>query len=184
MNKPAQTVSAHEALIYAMVTLSAADRTMTDRELMAIGDIVKTLPIFQGFADDELARLAERVRERRLRPGEVLFAQGEAGHECFVILQGEVEVVGRQNQAELRLQVAGAGQVVGEMALLDMSPRSATVRALAPSRLAAMDGSSALPLTRMLGRGGSSSRMTRSISSNAALRRRLRSSGVVPVSSS
>ncbi len=59
MNKKAGTVSHHEALIYAMVTLSAADRTMTDRELMKIGDIVKTLPVFQGFDLNKLVAVAE-----------------------------------------------------------------------------------------------------------------------------
>ena len=59
MNKPAKTVSAHEALIYAMVTLSAADRTMTDQELMKIGDIVKTLPIFNDFDRDRLVKISE-----------------------------------------------------------------------------------------------------------------------------
>jgi len=52
-------VSHHEALIYAMVTLSAADRKMTDRELMKIGDVVRTLPIFADFDADKLVETAE-----------------------------------------------------------------------------------------------------------------------------
>jgi tellurite resistance protein len=59
MNKPAKTVSAHEALIYAMVTLAAADRTMTDSELRKIGDIVRTLPVFLDFEIDRLVGVAE-----------------------------------------------------------------------------------------------------------------------------
>ena len=62
MNKMAKPVSHHEALIYAMVTLSAADRTMTDRELMKIGDIVRTLPVFNDFDQDRLVAIAESVR--------------------------------------------------------------------------------------------------------------------------
>ena len=42
-----------------MVTLSAADRTMTDRELMKIGDIVNTLPIFRDFDTERLVPVAE-----------------------------------------------------------------------------------------------------------------------------
>ena len=49
MNTTVKPVSHQEALIYTMVTLSAADRSMTDGELMKIGDIVRTLPIFRGF---------------------------------------------------------------------------------------------------------------------------------------
>jgi tellurite resistance protein len=49
MNQMARPISHHEALIYAMVTLSAADRTMTDKELLKISDIVRTMPIFADF---------------------------------------------------------------------------------------------------------------------------------------
>ncbi|HVY19429.1 MAG TPA: tellurite resistance TerB family protein [Bauldia sp.] len=54
----AKPISHHEALIYAMVTLSAADRTMTDRELMKIGDIIRTMPIFADFNPDDLVKIA------------------------------------------------------------------------------------------------------------------------------
>lgn len=59
MNNMAKPISEHEALIYAMVTLSAADRTMTDDELMKIGDIVRTVPVFEGFDADRLVTVAE-----------------------------------------------------------------------------------------------------------------------------
>lgn len=52
-------VSHHEALIYAMVTLSASDRNMTDRELLKIGDVVRTLPIFADFDPERLVVVAE-----------------------------------------------------------------------------------------------------------------------------
>jgi tellurite resistance protein len=59
MNKPMKTVPEHDALIYAMVTLSAADRKMTDRELKKIGDVVQTLPVFAEFERDRLVTAAE-----------------------------------------------------------------------------------------------------------------------------
>ncbi len=59
MNQMARPISHHEALIYAMVTLSAADRTMTDKELLKIGDIVRTMPIFADFDPDKLVGIAE-----------------------------------------------------------------------------------------------------------------------------
>ena len=52
-------VSHHEALIYAMVTLSAADRAMSDMELLKIGDIVRTMPIFADFDRIRLPAIAE-----------------------------------------------------------------------------------------------------------------------------
>jgi tellurite resistance protein len=46
------TLSAQEALIYAMVTTSAVDRTMSSPELARIGSIVSQLPMFEGFKGD------------------------------------------------------------------------------------------------------------------------------------
>ncbi|MBM7044543.1 MULTISPECIES: tellurite resistance TerB family protein [Rhizobium] len=51
MNKP---LSAHEALIYVMVLASAVDRTMNDRELSRIGELIHALPVFKGFDDETL----------------------------------------------------------------------------------------------------------------------------------
>ncbi|PST23421.1 Tellurite resistance protein TerB [Rhizobium sp. JAB6] len=51
MNKP---LSAHEALIYVMVLASAVDRTMNDRELSRIGELIHALPVFRGFDDEKL----------------------------------------------------------------------------------------------------------------------------------
>ena len=42
-----QTISHHDALIYVMVTMSAADSTMTDAELHQIGEVVRTTPVFR-----------------------------------------------------------------------------------------------------------------------------------------
>jgi len=47
------------ALIYVMVLMSAADRDMTDSELLTIGEIVKTLPVFNGFDQNLLVPAAE-----------------------------------------------------------------------------------------------------------------------------
>jgi tellurite resistance protein len=60
MKKP---ISAQEALIYAMVTLSAADRSMTDAELRTIGEIVRTLPVFHGFDENRLVATARACGE-------------------------------------------------------------------------------------------------------------------------
>ena len=44
----------HDGLIYAMVLASAADREMTDSELQSMGDMVRTLPVFDGFNEEDL----------------------------------------------------------------------------------------------------------------------------------
>lgn len=46
--------SPHQAMIHIMVTMSAADRTMTDQELAKIGSIVRNLPFFEGYDIEQL----------------------------------------------------------------------------------------------------------------------------------
>ena len=51
-------ISPQDALVYIMITTSAADTTMTDAELESIGNVVTRLPVFRGFDTAELPRLA------------------------------------------------------------------------------------------------------------------------------
>lgn len=53
------TITHHDALIYVMVTISAADRAMTDPELLRIGEIVQTLPVFRDYNRERLVNAAE-----------------------------------------------------------------------------------------------------------------------------
>ena len=54
-----KTISHHAALVYVMVVVSAADGAMSDKELKAIGDLTRTLPVFKGFDRDRLLALAQ-----------------------------------------------------------------------------------------------------------------------------
>jgi CRP-like cAMP-binding protein len=65
-----------------------------------------------------------------------LFREGEDANAMFVVISGEVEVLKRSKRSvEARVAVLGPGDWFGEMSIVDIQPRSATVRALAPSRL-------------------------------------------------
>ncbi len=52
-------LSYHDALIHIMVTMSAADRTMTDSELAKIGSIIKSLPVFEKFDVQRMIAVAD-----------------------------------------------------------------------------------------------------------------------------
>jgi CRP-like cAMP-binding protein len=97
----------------------------------SLGDVA----FFEGFGPDELARVAELADEVQAEAGAELMDQGRPGQECFVILDGSANVYfGGEHIASL-----GPGSMVGEMALIDHRPRSATVRAESPMRLLAFD---------------------------------------------
>jgi tellurite resistance protein len=53
-------ITPHEALIYVMITMSAADRQISDHELERIAQIVRQLPVFMGFDINNLAKAAEK----------------------------------------------------------------------------------------------------------------------------
>jgi CRP-like cAMP-binding protein len=93
--------------------------------------------LFDGVSDMLLERLATELATELALPGEMIIAQGELAAHMFVILTGEVEVLHKgAADHDVRLALLGPGDWIGEMAILDLQqPRSASVRALAPSTL-------------------------------------------------
>jgi len=77
------------------------------------------------------SRLVKKF-ERELHPEEILFREGDPGHEMYVVLQGSVKLF----RGDLQLAVMSKGSYFGEMSLLHDSPRSAGAAALDDVRLA------------------------------------------------
>lgn len=71
----------------------------------------------------------------QLAPGDFLFREGEKGDKMYVLLEGEVDIF----LGDFVFETAGPGALLGEMALIDDSPRTANAIAKAPSRLAPID---------------------------------------------
>lgn len=94
--------------------------------------------------DRELAELAPLVEEVEFGPGEVLMEEGRTAWEAFIVVEGSATVSINGHE----VATLGPGEMVGEMALLDHSPRSATVTAATPMRLLAMDPRSFASLLR------------------------------------
>jgi len=96
---------------------------------MNIQDLRKS-PLFQGLSDDELQTLMDNARPVSLRAGEALMKQGEPGDSAFVVLKGEFAIHKQSGQSLIKIDVRSPGDVLGEMALLSQTPRSATVTAV------------------------------------------------------
>lgn len=93
-------------------------------------DSVRRMPAFSGCSDEEIIDLTREADELDVRPGQVLMVEGDSAGEIFLILSGRVSV--RSCGAEIGQ--AGPGETVGEMAMIDPGPRSATVVAETPVR--------------------------------------------------
>ncbi len=91
--------------------------------------MLRGLAALQHFEDAELDTLVSAATARVARAGEVLLREGDAGRSCLVLVRGEVEVVKRVGELERVVAVMPVGSLLGQVALVDRSPRTATVRA-------------------------------------------------------
>lgn len=91
---------------------------------------LKSIDLFSQIPGEDLARVALIAAEVDFDPSETLMQEGELGDSMYLILEGKVEIV----KGKLGVTTLGPKECVGEMAILDSEPRSATVRAVAPTR--------------------------------------------------
>lgn len=96
---------------------------------------LQRVPLFSGFGEDELARIAELSRIVEVPAGSEITQIGAPGDSFFVIIDGTVVVhtaVGASGQLQ-------PGDCFGEMSLIDGEPRSATITATTDLRLLVVD---------------------------------------------
>lgn len=92
--------------------------------------------LFEHLEDADREHLAGFVHERALAAGETLFKTGEPGESLYVVRSGEVELFIKDTAGQkIPLAIADAGELFGELALLDQGPRTATAVAVMDSHL-------------------------------------------------
>jgi CRP-like cAMP-binding protein len=92
--------------------------------------------LFRGLPDEVLSTVAQKASLRQLAEGDVLMRKGEAGDSLFMINEGWFKIVAQDAQGgELIINKTGPGETIGEMALLDEAPRSATVVAISDAKV-------------------------------------------------
>ena len=100
----ATTINHHTALIYVMVTMSAADSKMTDNELKKIGNIVTNLPVFRDFNAERLVGIAEEC-------GQILAEDGGLDA-VFGLVRDALPEALRETAYALAVEVAAADVAV------------------------------------------------------------------------
>jgi len=94
-------------------------------------DALSRCRLFAGMGEPSLQAIARTLRSRRFRRGEVLFHEGDPGDALFVVASGAVKVVvPSEDGEEAILATLRRGDFLGELALLDGAPRSASAVAL------------------------------------------------------
>lgn len=94
------------------------------------------IPLFARASAAELAGVAAIARREALAAATVLFFEGDRGDALYVVLSGSVKVYKTHDDGQERiLNTMGAGEIVGELAILDDEPRSASVATLEPTEV-------------------------------------------------
>ena len=102
---------------------------VTNAQLREVG-------LFGALSDEFLDHLVNTLTVLRILPGDNVFKEGDPAREMYVVLDGEIEVLKKSRRGrETRVAILGPNDCFGEMSIIDMQPRSATVRALGPARL-------------------------------------------------
>ena len=93
---------------------------------------LRKVPLFASLPPEDLQPLAAVAGEQVFSDGELLAERGEPGDTMYVIVEGEVAVLGPEDE---QLALRGAGDFIGEMAVISSQPRTASLRALSPVRV-------------------------------------------------
>ena len=105
-------------------------------------DFLRTIPLFAGVGDDDIESIVELLIERRIPKGHTIVEEGLAGDYMYVIREGEVKVTKLSGDGrEKILGLLGPGDFFGEMALLDNTVRSASVKSLTETHILALSRS-------------------------------------------
>lgn len=101
--------------------------------VLAVGDL-RQLSLFRDLDAGAVEAIREALQVETHDAGTVLITEGEAGDKFYLLAEGAVEASMQGSRGQkLRIAVLGAGEIIGESALLSDEPRSATVTVLGPS---------------------------------------------------
>jgi CRP-like cAMP-binding protein len=104
---------------------------------------LKNVTMFSQLSPEALAEVTAALKPRELSTGEILFRQGDAGDELIIVKEGGVAIfvpVEGTPGGGQAIRIFQPGELLGEMALIDRKPRSASARAEQPSKILTLNG--------------------------------------------
>ncbi len=99
---------------------------------------LRGLALFGALSEEAVAFMASRLSIEEAEAGTWVFHEGDKGSALFVLLDGEMEVLKEGSAGRTLIAMLGPGDWIGEMSIVDIQPRSASVRTTARSRLLAV----------------------------------------------
>jgi CRP-like cAMP-binding protein len=108
--------------------------------------LLSAIGLFEGFTARDLEGLLALTTIKRLKTGQVLCRKGDPGLQLYGVLTGRLRVLSEGDDGkEVILNFVSPGEVIGDIALIDTQPRSATVEAIEPSELVCLHRRDLLP---------------------------------------
>lgn len=118
----------------ARAVANVVDHNFQDQKVgVAIINLLRGLPIFDGLGDGELRKIARLFTQKLFQAGEKIFGKGDSGKEAYVIMRGGVDIMLYEETTPIA--TVGRGQIFGELAFLDGAARAAYAVANAPTIL-------------------------------------------------
>lgn len=105
---------------------------------MRHADLLAEVPMFEGLTDKDREALGERLTERKIAAGQLVFAKGDAGSSMYLVLSGSVQIFlpsEDKDAPRVVLKDVRTGEYFGELSLFDDKPRSASVEATTETTL-------------------------------------------------
>jgi len=92
---------------------------------------VSLFPLFVGLRDEEIDKLNSMAVEKEYKKGDFIFLEGQEGTELHVILDGDVGILKSESDSKNKiLNTLSEGECIGEMSMIDIEPRSASLMVL------------------------------------------------------
>lgn len=111
-------------------------------------EILKQAEIFTGLGEDQLQKIARAGEKKKVADGELVFREGERGHEVYIVLDGRIQITVEMSlpTEQAPVHTVTEGKVFGEFALVSDHERSASARAIKDTEVFAFSRESFLKL--------------------------------------
>ena len=111
---------------------------LDEDHFLPVHELLGNIPIFGAITEEALEQIHKLLKVHTFEADAYVFREGDTEKSVYIVEHGEVEVLKTckgPNPHQARIAVLGAGACFGEMSLIDVMPRSASVRTTRPSTL-------------------------------------------------
>ncbi|HXV97518.1 MAG TPA: Crp/Fnr family transcriptional regulator [Anaerolineae bacterium] len=112
---------------------------------------LKEVTLFAGLSEAELGTIVDNLHPREFKKDELVFRQGDHSRELYIVMRGKLRIFRiSPSGAETTIAIYSTGSVVGEFAVVDSEPRSATAKAIEATDLLVMSHDTFLQYMRQI----------------------------------